>query len=518
MIDTRNTKSRTVAPLRASGSIAIACIVMSTSAVAQNASGPSSSGGSWQGKWEGTYDTDYGTIRLNQADKYVFGDYGSTGTIQGIVDENRRTLRGLFKRKDDGSIGHIEWHLTSATRFQGRWNWQTRAFPSWNGSTGAGWSGRRVSGRKPELVTYKGTTNIGTFFGRRSQRFVNWARSLYPAPIQKVEHGLDFAPRLTPAKLKTAFEMQRHIQAISKSGDFSSSNGELPARRAFEAMDYDLLGKGIINERGPTSNLRAAVARKGDAVVVSFRGTSGDTWRETFDNAVMIDAIAAPVPPFFMQRDARQGVRVHAGFHTAYSLLRAQVLDALPDERGLNLFITGHSLGGALAQLMALDIAANKKSDFASLTVITSGSPRVGNAGFKSAFERLVPDNLRVIVNHDPVPSVPWVEGLYRQAGKSLVIGRDDAVLVRHGDQDVEVNIDQFVFHSNDAYYRAVQMLARRAPHVARLTPNGETWARDATTNWYNRTLDQRNKSAARRVGEKAVGAVKRGFNRLKKN
>lgn len=475
-----------------------------------------------QAYWQGTWDTDYGTIRLQKAGKYIYGDYGPTGTIQGLLSEDERTLRGLFKRGDDGSVGHIEWYLNSSRDFKGRWNWQAREFPKWNGNSGAAWTGRLVSGRQPTLVAYRGNSNIGTFFGSRSPRYIDWARALYPAlaPAQeaKVEHGLDFRPLVTPAKLQTAFEMQRHIQAISQSGDFATSNGELPATRAFQNMGYEVLGNGIINEAGPTSNLRAAVTRKGDAVVVSFRGTSGDTFRETFDNAVMIDAVAAPVPPVFMQRDERQGIAVHAGFHAGYELLRRRIMRALPREKGINLFITGHSLGGAMAQLMALDIAANKRDDFASLTVITSGAPRVGNAGFKSAFERLVPDNLRIIVNHDPVPSVPWVEGLYRQAGKSLVIGRDDAVLVRHGDQDVEVNLDEFVFHSNDAYYRAVQMLARRAPDVARLNPNGETWARDATTGWYNRTLDQRNKSAARRVGEKAVGAVKRGLNRLKRN
>lgn len=479
-----------------------------------------------QAYWQGTWDTDYGTIRLQKAGKYIYGDYGPTGTIQGLLSEDERTLRGLFKRGDDGSVGHIEWYLNSSRDFKGRWNWQARDFPKWNGNSGAAWTGRLVSGRQPTLVGYRGNSSMGDFFAARSARYTSWARALYPAaipapapaPEAKVEHGLDFRPFVTPAKLQTAFEMQRHIQAISQSGDFATSNGELPARRAFESMGYRLLGRGIINEVGPTSSLRAAVAKQGDAVVVSFRGTSGDTLRETFDNAVMIDAIAAPSPPSFMQRDERQGIAVHAGFHAAYKLLRGDVLRAIAREKGTHLFITGHSMGGALAQLMALDIAANKGDDFASLTVITSGAPRVGNAGFKSAFERLVPDNLRIIVNHDPVPSVPWVEGLYRQAGKSLVIGRDDAVLVRHGDQDVEVNLDQFGFHSNDAYYRAVQMLARRAPNVARLNPNGETWARDATTGWYNRTLDQRNKSAARRVGEKAVGAVKRGLNRLKRN
>lgn len=489
-------------------SATVVALLSSASALAQQAS------------WQGTWDTDYGTIRLKQADKFVYGDYGSTGTIQGVVSANQRTLRGVFKRKDDGSVGHIEWRLSDATGFEGRWNWQARAFPQWNGNSGAPWNGARVSGRAPTLVTYRGSANIGTFFGARSSRFVDWAQALYPTsqPTQArvIEHGLDTNPALTPAKLQTAFEMQRHIQAISKSGDFATSNGETPAKRAFEDMGFVLLGNGIINERGPTSNLRAAVAKKGNAIVVSFRGTGGDTWRETIDNAVFVDALGAPVPPFFMQRDERQGIKVHAGFHAAYELLRGQILRALSRQKGAHLFITGHSLGGALAQLMALDIAANTRDDFASLTIITSGAPRLGNSGFKSAFERLVPDNLRIIVNHDPVPSVPWVEGLYRQAGKSLVIGRDDAVLVRHGDQDVEVNLDEFSFHGNGIYYRAVQRLAQRAPNVARLNPNGETWARDATAAWYNRTVDQRNKSGLRRAGEKAKGLIRRGINRFK--
>jgi triacylglycerol lipase len=71
------------------------------------------------------------------------------------------------------------------------------------------------------------------------------------------------------------------------------------------------------------------------------------------------------------------------------------------------LMITGHSLGGALATLCAIDVAANSK--FHAPIVYTIGSPRVGDAAFCNAFNRKVKYSWRIYNEVDLVTRVPPV-------------------------------------------------------------------------------------------------------------
>ena len=69
------------------------------------------------------------------------------------------------------------------------------------------------------------------------------------------------------------------------------------------------------------------------------------------------------------------------------------------------LYLTGHSLGGALATLCAADLAANTK--FTSPSVYTFGSPRVGNPTFAGFFNRRTGPHYRVYNSEDVVTSLP---------------------------------------------------------------------------------------------------------------
>lgn len=66
--------------------------------------------------------------------------------------------------------------------------------------------------------------------------------------------------------------------------------------------------------------------------------------------------------------------------------------------------ITGHSLGGALATLLALDFASHSSVP---LTVYTIGSPRVGDLTFSRLFDNVVPGCFRVANRLDIVPKTP---------------------------------------------------------------------------------------------------------------
>jgi triacylglycerol lipase len=97
---------------------------------------------------------------------------------------------------------------------------------------------------------------------------------------------------------------------------------------------------------------------------------------------------------------------VHEGFRNVYQSMRDQVLPALQAApANLPLYITGHSLGGGLSTLAALDIAAN--SPFANPVVYTIASPGVGDPDFAARYSALVNTSWRVLNVLDVVLLLP---------------------------------------------------------------------------------------------------------------
>jgi hypothetical protein len=83
-----------------------------------------------------------------------------------------------------------------------------------------------------------------------------------------------------------------------------------------------------------------------------------------------------------------------------------------------SLTVCGHSLGGALATLQALDAAANSR--FKNPTVYTYASPLTGDTQFASTYNGMVPNTFRIANRVDLVPKLPLpppyehVQGLYK--------------------------------------------------------------------------------------------------------
>jgi hypothetical protein len=74
---------------------------------------------------------------------------------------------------------------------------------------------------------------------------------------------------------------------------------------------------------------------------------------------------------------------------------------------------TGHSLGGALATLAALDVSRREwlETYKPRLKMYNFGSPRVGNGEFAADFNRHVPDAWRVVNADDAVATIPRLMG-----------------------------------------------------------------------------------------------------------
>lgn len=153
-----------------------------------------------------------------------------------------------------------------------------------------------------------------------------------------------------------------------------------------------------------------------EAAIVAFRGTETDALEDWLTDARIR---FTPFP----------GGRVHVGFHAALAEVDAAILAALaePAVRDLPLWVTGHSLGGALAVLLAARLLTDGR---AIRGLYTFGQPRVGDGDFAAHYEpALAGRYFRFLNGNDPVPRLPpWLLG-YRSLGSELLFDTDGRIV-----------------------------------------------------------------------------------------
>lgn len=113
------------------------------------------------------------------------------------------------------------------------------------------------------------------------------------------------------------------------------------------------------------------------------------------------------------------GGKVHRGFQIAFLSVIDAIIAALPSNAIVT--ICGHSLGGALATLIA---QALQRLDWITVAAVyTFGSPRVGNWSYAGHYNARLHDRTFRIVNaRDPVPRVPKVFGTYKHVGTEVYL------------------------------------------------------------------------------------------------
>ena len=137
-------------------------------------------------------------------------------------------------------------------------------------------------------------------------------------------------------------------------------------------------------------------------------------------------------------RRGEEAIWVHAGFGKAYRSVRTDVFDLLDtmlakETEPWTLYITGHSLGGALSTLCAYECARRRSWPGPAPTVVnySYGSPRVGNRLFAESFNAAVPNAWRVVNNNDAVTLVPRMVGYCHVGGKVQLSPGGSAEIVR---------------------------------------------------------------------------------------
>jgi hypothetical protein len=225
-----------------------------------------------------------------------------------------------------------------------------------------------------------------------------------------------------------------HVLAVAAGYAYSDAETEsmIMARMGFEA-NHCLKVAQSVDAMFIESTAYLIQSQDGSVVILAYRGTQPANLVNWLTDAdILPDQIAFPFP------GSEETFAVHAGFYrnvraTRYAVIAAlqramlgrSVLDdgtgaaSLPDGGAMAspmraLYVTGHSLGGAMAALMSVMLATEPEYVDAfgdvSCGAYTFGQPMVGSPAFAvrcDEHEFLAGNVFRYIYRRDPVPHLP---------------------------------------------------------------------------------------------------------------
>jgi hypothetical protein len=189
---------------------------------------------------------------------------------------------------------------------------------------------------------------------------------------------------------RTAWVMASMSQLVYERFEDGGKTRELLVKK-LQGGGFELLGE--FND--PKTDTQAFLVSNGEYAVLAFRGTEVKKKAD-----IAIDAKAFKV-------SVLEG-RVHGGFLGGYNSVRENILTELKKVRALPLYITGHSLGAALATV-ATNNLENEVIDGVPIkdqiaACYTFGSPRVGNKQYDRVFKAPI---YRIVNSTDIVTVVP---------------------------------------------------------------------------------------------------------------
>ena len=127
-------------------------------------------------------------------------------------------------------------------------------------------------------------------------------------------------------------------------------------------------------------------------VIITCRGTQASEMSDIFADLEVFKS------------DSVTGTKIHQGFKEEVDKIYDKVEEKVELHLGKKIWATGHSLGGAMATILAqrLEFASGHDVD----TLYTFGSPRVGGPKFRAWCNKHL-NHQRFVNNNDVVPCVP---------------------------------------------------------------------------------------------------------------
>lgn len=162
-----------------------------------------------------------------------------------------------------------------------------------------------------------------------------------------------------------------------------------------------------------SNGTQAILVESDEYIILGFRGTEATSIKD-----IKSDAKATSIA-------CESGGKIHSGFNEAFNQVSIEIQSTLNEERFINkpVFITGHSLGGALAT-----VATKKLKHKGGIAACyTFGSPRVGDTVWTTDIKTPI---YRVVNAADPVTMLPpgtevigffaWLFGFIPNFGEAI--------------------------------------------------------------------------------------------------
>ena len=202
-----------------------------------------------------------------------------------------------------------------------------------------------------------------------------------------IEAVISQADELPPADFKVDFNKEEALKFARLSSlaykNYSEVRKQLPTYGLKAAME--------INKGSLTAKTVGFVASNDASVVVAFRGTVLTSFRNLLTD---VWAKKSPISP-------GNPVKAHLGFVSALDLVYSDVVGFLEkNSPGKKLYITGHSLGGALASLLGYRLIQDSKYKFSPIQYVY-GCPPVAEPAFAYSFNADVSST--ITITGDPI-------------------------------------------------------------------------------------------------------------------
>jgi predicted lipase len=167
--------------------------------------------------------------------------------------------------------------------------------------------------------------------------------------------------------------------------------------KAFEDQDFSEIKGNFDYIDDKPSDVQYELGFDGDKLIVIVGGT---TSLKDLKQDLLFGQTTVP----YDNKDTK--IRVHRGFIGSYKYdgVRGRIHDTIKKYSPKSVFLTGHSYGGALVVLAAVDIQYNFNIP---VTVVTFGCPKVGNKYFAESYRKRVPDTIALQNNNDFMYKMP---------------------------------------------------------------------------------------------------------------
>jgi len=235
-------------------------------------------------------------------------------------------------------------------------------------------------------------------FERAKEKYLNAVRELKPLSV------LDTLPSPPINRAAYSDRMAWIMAYMAKLAYIKFEENDLELKR----LEYSLQS-GWFNliKTFNKNGTQAFLAKNDEFSVLSFRGTQPDRWEDIRTDIKVL-------------KERTIDGKVHAGFKEAYDDLRDEILEEFRANLGeMPLYITGHSLGAALATVATQELGEEFNDQIAAC--YTFGSPRVGDGKYEKSIKAPF---YRIVNTTDIVTLVPYFFGTFVHVGDPRYLSR----------------------------------------------------------------------------------------------